>query len=232
MDIFDILGPVMVGPSSSHTAGAARIGSMARTLLGSKPTKAAIHLYGSFADTGLGHGTDRALVAGLLGMKPDDLRIPSAFEEAKKAGLDFTIDTVDLRDAHPNTAVIEAWGEGGKHLEMQASSLGGGRIMVDKLDGIKVSFTGEYNTLVIRNLDYYSSEAAVTTILSQFRINIANMSMWRHKRGGESLMIIELDQHIKPEQVNFIGQLPGILSIIYYDKEEDDDVSGFDEGNL
>ena len=115
---------------------------------------------------------------------------------------------------------------------MQASSLGGGRIMVDKLDGIKVSFTGEYNTLVIRNLDYYSSEAAVTTILSQFRINIANMSMWRHKRGGESLMIIEIDQHIKPEQVDFIGQLPGVLSIIYYDKEENDDVSGFDEGDL
>ena len=232
MDIFDILGPVMVGPSSSHTAGAARIGSMARTLLGAKPVRAAIHLHGSFADTGLGHGTDRALVAGLLGMKPDDLRIPNAFQEAKREGLSFTVDTVELRDAHPNTALIEAWGEGDRHLEMQASSLGGGRIMVDKLDGIKVSFTGEYNTLVIRNLDYYSSEAAVTTILSQFRVNIANMSMWRHKRGGESLMIIETDQHVKPEQVDFIGQLPGVLSIIYYDKEEDEDVSGFDEGNL
>lgn len=232
MDIFEILGPVMVGPSSSHTAGAARIGSMACTLLGSTPVKAAIHLHGSFADTGLGHGTDRALVAGLLGMKPDDLRIPYAFEEAKKAGLSYTIDVVELRDAHPNTALIEVWGTEDKHLEMQASSLGGGRIMVDKLDGINVNFTGAYNTLVIRNLDYYSSEAAVTTILSQFRINIANMSMWRHKRGGDALMIIETDQHIKPEQVTFIGQLPGILSITYYDKEEDDDVSGFDEGNL
>ena len=135
MDIFEILGPVMVGPSSSHTAGAARIGSMARTLLGSTPVKAAIHLHGSFADTGLGHGTDRALVAGLLGMKPDDLRIPYAFEEAKKAGLSYTIDVVELRDAHPNTALIEVWGTEDKHLEMQASSLGGGRIMVDKLDG-------------------------------------------------------------------------------------------------
>ena len=197
MDIFEILGPVMVGPSSSHTAGAARIGSMARTLLGSTPVKAAIHLHGSFADTGLGHGTDRALVAGLLGMKPDDLRIPYAFEEAKKAGLSYTIDVVELRDAHPNTALIEVWGTEDKHLEMQASSLGGGRIMVDKLDGINVNFTGAYNTL-----------------------------------GGDALMIIETDQHIKPEQVTFIGQLPGILSITYYDKEEDDDVSGFDEGNL
>ena len=90
MDIFDILGPVMVGPSSSHTAGAARIGSMARTLLGSKPTKAAIHLYGSFADTGLGHGTDRALVAGLLGMRTDDLRIPASFDLAKEHKLHFS----------------------------------------------------------------------------------------------------------------------------------------------
>ena len=109
LDIFDILGPVMVGPSSSHTAGAVRIGSMARTLLGDEPVEARIHLHGSFAETGPGHGTDRALVAGLLGMKPDDLRIPFAFQEAKKRGLIYTIDTVELRDAHPNTAVIETW---------------------------------------------------------------------------------------------------------------------------
>ncbi len=232
MDIFDILGPVMVGPSSSHTAGAVRIGSMARTLLNSPPVKAAIHLHGSFADTGLGHGTDRALVAGLLGMKPDDLRIPSAFEDARKAGLHYTIDTVELRDAHPNTAVIELWDQSGKYLEMQASSLGGGRIMVDKLDGIAVSFTGAYNTLVVRNQDASGTVAAVTSILSQLRINVANMSLYRHKRGGDALMIIETDEHIKPNQVAFLSELPGILSITYYDREEDEDVSGFDEGNL
>ena len=232
MDIFDILGPVMVGPSSSHTAGAARIGSMARTLLGSKPVTAAIHLHGSFAETGFGHGTDRALVARLLGMKPDDLRIPYAFDEAKKAGLDYTIDAVDLRDAHPNTAVIDVWDEKGKHLEMQASSLGGGRIMVDKLDGISVNFTGAYNTLVIRNQDESGTVAAVTSILTQLRVNVANMSLYRHKRGGDALMVIETDQHLKPSQVSFLSELPGILSITYYDKEEDEDVSGFDEGNL
>ena len=232
LDIFEILGPVMIGPSSSHTAGAAKIGAMARTLLGAPPVRAAIHLYGSFAETGAGHGTDRALVGGLLGMKPDDPRLPDAFAEAEKAGLTYTIDEIKLRDAHPNTAVIEAKSADGRTLTMQASSNGRWRIMVNKLDGIEVNFNGTYNTLVIRNLDYYSSEAAVTTILSQFRINIANMSMWRHKRGGDALMIIETDQHIKPEQVTFIGQLPGILSITYYYKEEDDDVSGFDEGNL
>ena len=153
LDIFDILGPVMIGPSSSHTAGAAKIGAMARTLLGAPPVKAAIHLYGSFAETGAGHGTDRALVGGLLGMKPDDPRLPDAFAEAEKAGLTYTIDEIKLRDAHPNTAVIEAKSADGRTLTMQASSIGGGRIMVNKLDGIDVNFNGMFNTLVIRNQD-------------------------------------------------------------------------------
>lgn len=231
MDIFDILGPVMVGPSSSHTAGAVRIGLMARTLLGSEPVRANIHLHGSFAETGKGHGTDRALVAGLLGMKPEDLRIPNSFEIANEQGLEFHFDTRDLRDAHPNTAMICLYDKDGKRLEIQASSIGGGRIVVNKLDGITVNFTGAYNTLVIRNLDFYSSEAAVTTILNQFRINIANMSMWRQKRGGEALMIIETDQHVSPRQVEFIGTLPGVTGITYYDKEDEDDGSGLDAAN-
>ena len=232
LDIFDILGPVMVGPSSSHTAGAVRIGSMARTLLGDEPVEARIHLHGSFAETGPGHGTDRALVAGLLGMKPDDLRIPFAFQEAKKRGLIYTIDTVELRDAHPNTAVIETWDAGGKKLELQACSVGGGRILVNKADGIDVSFDGMFNTLVIRNQDENGAVAAVTSVLNQLRINVANMSLCRHKRGGDALMVIETDQHIKPHQVAFLSELTGILSVTYYDKEDDDDVSGFDEGNL
>lgn len=232
MDIFEILGPVMVGPSSSHTAGAARIGAMARTLLGEEVAQAKIHLHGSFAETGRGHGTDRALVAGLLGMKPDDLRIPNAFEEAEKAGLRFTIEEIDLHDVHPNTAVLELMGVGGKELSLQASSLGGGRIMVDKLDGIDVGFTGVYNTLVVRNQDEYGSVAAVTSILNQLRVNVANMSVHRHKRGGDALMVIETDQHIKPHQVAFLSELPGILGVTYYDKEDDEDGSGFDERDL
>ena len=232
MDIFDILGPVMIGPSSSHTAGAARIGYMARTLLAEEPEKAIIHLYGSFADTGPGHGTDRALVAGLLGCKPDDQRIPFAFDEARKAGLDFLVDEVDLREAHPNTAIIDVTGKSGKHLVLEAASLGGGRIRVSKIDGVDVSFTGEYNTLIIRNRDENGVLAAVTTILNQLRINVANMSMFRSRRGGDALMIIETDQHIKPHQVMFLSDLEGVLSVTYYDKEVEEDVSGFDESNL
>ncbi len=225
MDIFDILGPIMVGPSSSHTAGAARIGQMARALLGAQPVKARIHLHGSFAETGAGHGTDRALVGGLLGMKPDDLRIPFAFDEAEKVGLDYAIDAVELRDAHPNTALIEVWDAAGKMLQVQAASLGGGRILVTQLDGIAVNFTGSYNTLLVRNQDEYGAVAAVTGQLSRMRINVANMSLCRHKRGGDALMVIETDQHLRPLQVDALRRLNGILSVTYYDKEEEENAS-------
>ncbi len=232
INIFDMMGPVMVGPSSSHTAGAARIGNMGRTLLGEEVVRADIGLYGSFAETGYGHGTDRALLAGLLGMKPDDLRIPNAYEEANRAGMAYSFRTVELRDAHPNTALLELTGKSGKKLTLQASSIGGGAIVVNKIDGIDVNFTGDFNTLIVRNQDESGSVAAITSILSQVHINVANMSVNRHRRGGDALMVIETDQHIKPRQVEFLSELPGILSVTYYDKEDDEDGAGFDEGNL
>lgn len=232
INIFDMMGPVMVGPSSSHTAGAARIGNMGRTLLGEEVARADIGLYGSFAETGFGHGTDRALLAGLLGMKPDDLRIPNAYEEANRAGMAYSFRTVELRDAHPNTALLELTGKSGKQLTLQASSIGGGAIVVNKIDGIDVNFTGDFNTLIVRNQDESGSVAAITSILSQVHINVANMSVNRHRRGGDALMVIETDQHIKPRQVEFLSELPGILSVTYYDKENDEDGAGFDEGNL
>lgn len=232
INIFDMMGPVMVGPSSSHTAGAARIGNMGRTLLGEEVARADIGLYGSFAETGYGHGTDRALLAGLLGMKPDDLRIPNAYEEANRAGMAYSFRTVELRDAHPNTALLELTGKSGKKLTLQASSIGGGAIVVNKIDSIDVNFTGDFNTLIVRNQDESGSVAAITSILSQVHINVANMSVNRHRRGGDALMVIETDQHIKPRQVEFLSELPGILSVTYYDKEDDEDGAGFDEGNL
>lgn len=232
INIFDMMGPVMVGTSSSHTAGAARIGNMGRTLLGEEVARADIGLYGSFAETGYGHGTDRALLAGLLGMKPDDLRIPNAYEEANRAGMAYSFRTVELRDAHPNTALLELTGKSGKKLTLQASSIGGGAIVVNKIDGIDVNFTGDFNTLIVRNQDESGSVAAITSILSQVHINVANMSVNRHRRGGDALMVIETDQHIKPRQVEFLSELPGILSVTYYDKEDDEDGAGFDEGNL
>ena len=153
MNIFDIMGPVMVGPSSSHTAGAVRMGRVARRLLGSLPARAEILLHGSFAATGSGHGTDRAIVAGLLDMTPDDPRIPHSFRLAREAGMEVSIRGVELRDAHPNTAVLNLADAQGRTLSVSASSLGGGRIRVNAIDGMEASFSGAFPTLIIRNED-------------------------------------------------------------------------------
>ena len=220
MRLFDVLGPVMIGPSSSHTAGAAKIGYTAQKLLGDIPVDADIGLYGSFATTGRGHGTDRALVAGLLGLRPDDPRLPDSFELAREQGMKFSIHPVELRSAHPNTAVLELTGKGGRTLTVQASSLGGGRIMVNKLDGIEVNFTGESNTLVVRNQDEFGSVAAVTSILNQLRVNVANMSVHRHKRGGDALMVIETDQDIPAEALRWLSRLEGVIKVTYLNAEQ------------
>ena len=220
IDIFDIMGPIMVGPSSSHTAGAVRIGRMARTLLGEKPVTAELHLHGSFAETGVGHGTDKALVAGLLGMATDDLDIPNSFEIAGQHNLKFTFDEVDLRDAHPNSVKMVITGESGKKMKMQASSIGGGRIMVDKLDGVPVSFSGDYHTLVIQNMDNQSNLSDVSTALSLARVNVANMSMHRSAKGGNVMMIIETDDPVPDYIVQLIDKQPGILQVIHYAKED------------
>ena len=220
LDIFDILGPVMVGPSSSHTAGAVRIGRMARTLLGEVPARAKIGLYGSFEETGRGHGTDRALIAGLLDMRPDDLGIPNSFETAGEQGLVFEFYTARLREAHPNTAVLEVEGISGKRLTMQAASTGGGRIRVDRLNGVDVCFTGMFNTLIIRHQDIAGEVATVTQLLAVVKINIANMSLCRDRRGGDALMVIETDEKIPPVARALIGELENIRSMTYYEKED------------
>ena len=199
--IFDILGPVMVGPSSSHTAGAARIGLIARQLFGRQPDKAQVYLHGSFAATGKGHGTDKALIAGLLGMKPDDMRIPESFEIAKEMGMEFQIAEKDIREAHPNTAQIIMEAEGVKTMKIQAYSIGGGRIRVSKLDGIDVHFSGESNTLIVRNVDQPGRITEVAAALSKCDINIATMQVFRDKRGGFAVMVVETDQVVSQEAI-------------------------------
>lgn len=218
MNIFDILGPVMVGPSSSHTAGAVRIRHVTRTLLGSRPVKAEIGLCGSFAATGKGHGTDRALVAGLLGMKPDDIRIPQSFEIAAQEELDFKIENIQIREAHPNTALLKVFDKDGKSLEVQASSLGGGRIMLNKLDGIAVNCTGECPTLIVRNQDRPGHVAAVTSMLARESINIATLQLYRGKKGGEAVMIIEIDQPVPEASVKWLEDQEGIMRVTYIDR--------------
>lgn len=219
IDIFDIIGPIMVGPSSSHTAGAVRIGRMARTLLGEEPKNAAIHLHGSFAETGVGHGTDKALVAGLLGMMSDDYSIPKSFEIAAERGLSFTFDEIDLRDAHPNSVLLEVEGAQGAKLSMQACSVGGGRILVNKIDGVSLNFTGNYNTLIIHNRDERGYISNVTQALTLAKVNIANMSLNRNTRGGSAIMVIETDEPVPESILSLLSNLSGILHITYYEKE-------------
>ena len=215
MNIFDILGPVMVGPSSSHTAGAARIGLMTRKLLGAEPVEADIRMYGSFAATGKGHGTDKAIIAGLLGMEQDDMRIPDSFSIAEKEGLQFTFGTADLKGAHPNSVVLYVKGKNGRERKVQACSLGGGRIMINELDGIELNCTCEMPTIVVNHVDLPGRVAEVTTMLSMLSINIATMSVYRDRRGGRAVMVVELDQEIDESVLNILQNLKGIVKVTY-----------------
>ena len=220
MNIFDIMGPVMVGPSSSHTAGAARIGYIGRKLLGFQPARADIALHGSFAATGAGHGTDRAIVAGLLGMSPDDARIPFSLQLAKEAGLEVTVHSVTLRDAHPNTALMTLTGSRGRTVAVSASSLGGGRIRVNSIDGLEAAFSGDLPTLVIRGRDEPGVVSEVSTCLARNGANIATMQLYRDRRGGLSVTVIECDEPVSDGILEDIDLLGGVVRCIYLNLEE------------
>lgn len=192
-NVFDIVGPVMIGPSSSHTAGAVRLGLMARAVLGEVPVRADIELAGSFAQTYRGHGTDKALVAGILGFRQDDERIPEALEIAARQGLDVRIETTDLKGVHPNTAVLRLIGVTGRVTHLRGASVGGGNILVTNIDGYDVELTGAYPALIAVHRDRPGVIAQVTQILSRYEVNIAFMRVSRKSRGETAMMIMELD---------------------------------------
>ena len=221
MSIFDIMGPIMIGPSSSHTAGAARIGRIARRLLGCRPERAEILLHGSFAATGTGHGTDKALVAGLLDMMPDDPRLPQAFTLAREAGMEVELGKVNLQEAHPNTALLRLAAPDGHKLEVRGASLGGGRVRIDAIDGLAAAFSGDLPTLIIRNEDRPGQVAEVAGALSRRNVNIATMQLYRDMRGGLAVMVIESDQPIDPVAVKELQALDGIVRVTYLDMTEE-----------
>lgn len=193
--VFDIIGPVMVGPSSSHTAGAARIGKAARNFLGTEPTWAKIHLYGSFAKTYKGHGTDFALVGGLLGFETNDMRISKALEiaEARNIKIEFIEDTAATD--HPNTVRIITGNEQ-DDIEVIGISIGGGKIEIIELNGFALRLSGDYPALLIMHNDRFGAIASVTTILAKHKINIGHMEVNRKDKGEEALMVIEMDQNV------------------------------------
>ena len=211
--VFDIVGPVMIGPSSSHTAGACRLGSLALAVFGSTPIRAHILLHGSFASTGPGHGTDLALVAGLLGMHPDDPRIPRAFELADEAGLSVSFAEADLGDAHPNTAVFELEDAEGRQIGVRGSSLGGGDVVVTEIDLFEVEVTGDLPLLVVGHMDRPGVIAAVTGLLAESGVNVASMQVSRERRGAEALMIIVTDAEVELSAAEQIAQQPGVTSV-------------------
>lgn len=216
MDLFDIVGPIMVGPSSSHTAGAVRIGYVAGKLLGEPVKRAEILLYGSFLATGEGHGTKRAIVAGLLGMQPDDYQITRSFELAKEAGMDIVFESANLEEAHPNTAILKLSGITGKGIEVQASSIGGSRINIDKIDGIATNFSGENPTLIVHNLDQPGHVSEVTSMLAHKGVNIATMQLYRSAKGQKAVMVVECDQEIPKEGIAWLEHVEGVLKVTYF----------------
>ena len=220
MNLYDIIGPVMVGPSSSHTAGAVKIGYVSRKLMAQPIVKAQILLYGSFLATGKGHGTQIAIVAGLLGMKTDDCRIPDSFRLAGEAGMEISFGEAELKDAHPNSAQLILTGADGRQLEIVGESIGGSRINIASIDGLSANFSGDYPTLIVHNPDQPGHVAEVTSMLSHKSVNIATMQLYRAGRGGHAVMVIECDQEVPKESIQWLAHLEGIEKVTYYSLEE------------
>ena len=204
----------MIGPSSSHTAGAVRLGNMARIILGEAVKKAVIGLHGSFAQTYRGHGTDVAIVAGLMGWPTHDSRIPESFSCAQAAGLDFQFEIINLDgSAHPNSAQLQLTGVNGEQVRVVGASIGGGRIMITAVDDFSIKFHGELMTLLIRHQDQPGAIAAVANILYQQGVNIAKMEVFRTDKGASALMMLEIDQMIEDEVVTQIRACPPIKMV-------------------
>ncbi len=203
----------MIGPSSSHTAGACRLGELARAIYGGTPARAHILLHGSFASTGAGHGTGLALVAGLLGMHPDDARIPSAFELAQEADLVFDFAEQDLGDVHPNTAVFILEDDTGRHMSVRGSSLGGGDVVVTRIDDYDVELTGDLPVIVVAHLDRPGEIASVTSILAETHVNIASMQVSRERKGANALMLIATDAPVDATTSRRIASQPGVTGV-------------------
>ena len=231
MVLADIIGPVMVGPSSSHTAGAVKIGNVARKLMGENIIRARILFHGSFQQTGKGHGTDKAIVAGLLGFSVDDERIPKSFTYAKQSKMKYSFGKIDLgEEAHPNSVKLLLEGENEKKLEVVSSSIVGGQIRIVALDGLATNFSGDVPTLIVHNVDQPGHVAEVTSMMEKNKVNIASMELYRSRRGGNAVMVLECDQEVPKQAIDSLKNLEGIVKVTYLSmkpeetKEEKTDV--------
>lgn len=210
-DILDIIGPVMVGPSSSHTAGAVRLGLLARAVAGFTPVRARIDLHGSFAETGRGHGTDRGLVVGLLGWPPEKAPLREAARLADEAGLQVEFHAVDLGMVHPNTVRLQLEGANGERAEVQGSSIGGGAVIIRELNGWPVELAGLYETLLVAHHDRPGVISRVTGRLAAAGVNIATMRVARRARGGQAMTTLELDEAPTNALVQELTAMPDLF---------------------
>lgn len=212
--VFDILGPIMIGPSSSHTAGAARLGKIARSIAGGEIAEVTFLLHGSFAKTYKGHGTDRALIAGVLGMEPSDERLRHSIDIAKEKEMKFLFKEADLGDVHPNTVKFIIRTTNDKYCEVMGSSIGGGNIRIIEVNDNEVDFTGMYETLIVAHKDVPGVINSVTSILYSENINVAFMRVFRQQKGQEAIMIFEMDNKINEELIGDIKSIELVHKVI------------------
>lgn len=212
---FDILGPNMIGPSSSHTAGALRIAFIAGEMAKRKTKSVKFVLYGSFARTYHGHGTDRALVGGILGYHPDDERIRDSFRYAKEAGITFEfVENFEDKEIYPNTVDIYVTAEDGSEMSLRGKSIGGGNAVITRLNGVDVELTGNYPTLVIQHIDKKGTLSFVTTVLSAYDLNIGSLRLYRESKGKVAYAIIEVDTKVEPQVVDALSGFAAVQNVI------------------
>lgn len=219
--IFDIIGPVMIGPSSSHTAGACRIGYTAQSIIKVPITEVVFTLYGSFAKTYRGHGTDIALLAGFLGIKPDDERLKEAFTIAENRGLNYKFIESNDEANHPNTVLITAKTNRLDVWNILGISIGGGKMIITSINDIDVQYTGEFNTLITHHKDHSGMLSKISTLLSEHRINIAFMKLYREEKGKKAIGIIETDENIDPSVLSELMTLDGMINVNLIEKVYD-----------
>ena len=215
ISVFDVLGPNMIGPSSSHTAGAARIGFLAQKMIGGNVVRADFTLYGSFAKTYHGHGTDRALLGGIMGFSTDDMRIRNSFEIAQETGLAYTFTPNEIEtEIHPNTVDISMTNKNGQTMTIRGESLGGGKVRIVEINHVQVDFTGEYSAVIVIHQDTPGVAAYITKCLSDRRINIAFMRLFREGKGDIAYTIVESDGRLPEDIVPVIRENPNIHEVM------------------
>jgi L-serine dehydratase len=210
--VFDVIGPVMIGPSSSHTAGASRIGAIARSVFSEQPAQVEIHLYGSFAKTYKGHGTDVALIGGLLGFLPDDPRMKESPKLAEEWGMHIQFIEETEEAPHPNTVKL-VLKNGMKQMTLVGASIGGGKVEIIRLNEFELEFTGTAPALLVLHEDKFGIIASVTKIIADYEVNIGAMKVSRKVKGDDALMVIEVDQQVDESLTQEIAKVNGIFQV-------------------